>query len=190
MTTIRLQLISLIFCLLPLCGLPQAENHYIKTVNDMMAQMREVKMSGSFDADFARLMVEHHQGAINLAQSYVRTGTDQALKEHAQQLITKRKKEQQQLEIFTKAKGPPGSKDIMPVVEKMMTRVRSLKSSGDLNQDYVLLMLAHLDAGIEMSNLQASRGQNAALKKMAADMAEGQRHSRERLQQWLANSVR
>ena len=153
-----------------------------------MTRMRGVKMSGSFDADFARLMIEHHQGAIELAQAYLQKGSDAELKEEAQQLITKRKKQQKQLDIFTKAKGPAGSQEIMGVMDKMTSRVRSLKSSGNVNRDYAMLMIVHHDAGIEIAKLQSARGQNAALKKMAADMAEDQRQSRERLQQWLGTS--
>ncbi|GAA3951068.1 DUF305 domain-containing protein [Hymenobacter algoricola] len=53
---------------------------------------------GSIDADYALLMVAHHQSAIDLAKAELAYGRDAKLREMAQQLIDTRQNELQQFE--------------------------------------------------------------------------------------------
>ncbi len=47
----------------------------------------DAQMTGNLDADFIRMMIPHHQGAIDMAKAIVLRGTDPALKNIAQQII-------------------------------------------------------------------------------------------------------
>jgi Domain of unknown function (DUF305) len=53
-----------------------------KMMNDMA-----VKPTGNIDRDFVEMMIPHHQGAIDMAQTYLRYGTNEQLKRIAQEII-------------------------------------------------------------------------------------------------------
>jgi uncharacterized protein (DUF305 family) len=61
-----------------------AEND--QAMSKMMAGM-EVKPTGVVDADFAAMMIPHHQGAIDMAQAELRHGGNEQLRRIAQEII-------------------------------------------------------------------------------------------------------
>ena len=68
-----------------------------------------VPFTGSPDRDFARMMIPHHQGAIDMAIAELRYGRDQRLKRLAQEIIVD---QQQEIAVMHLALGdplPPGS---------------------------------------------------------------------------------
>ncbi len=46
----------------------QMDNGLMPAMNAMMGKMSSVKMSGDFDMDFANMMIEHHQGAVEMSK--------------------------------------------------------------------------------------------------------------------------
>ena len=42
------------------------DNGLMNSMNAMMDKMSSMKMTGDFDLDFANMMIEHHQGAIDM----------------------------------------------------------------------------------------------------------------------------
>ena len=93
----------------------------MKAMNNMMAKMQSVKMSGDFDIDFANMMIEHHQGALDMAQVELSQGKDEKMKSKAQEIITKQKDEQQKLRDFISSYKPSGMKHGEGVLQKSMT---------------------------------------------------------------------
>jgi uncharacterized protein (DUF305 family) len=74
-----------------------------------MGQMNNMKMdmdmdhSGSIDKQFAQMMVPHHQGAIDMARAYLKSGAhEEKLKTLANKLITDQQKEIQELQAWLK----------------------------------------------------------------------------------------
>jgi hypothetical protein len=68
-----------------------------------------VPFTGNPDRDFARMMIPHHQGAIDMAIAELRHGRDQRLKRLAQEIIVD---QQQEIAVMHLALGdplPPGS---------------------------------------------------------------------------------
>lgn len=61
----------------------------------MMASMK-VAPTGDVDRDFTRMMIPHHQGAIDMAAAEIRYGTNPQLKRIAQEIVI-----EQQQEIVT-----------------------------------------------------------------------------------------
>jgi len=59
----------------------------------MMDDMHAVRMSGNMDVDFAKMMIPHHQGAIDMAQMELDHGKDSMLKKMATEIIAAQKKE-------------------------------------------------------------------------------------------------
>ena len=58
----------------------------------MMAGMA-VKPTGDIDADFAAMMIPHHQGAIEMALAELRYGKNEQLRRIAQEIIVEQQQE-------------------------------------------------------------------------------------------------
>jgi len=79
-----------------------------EAVSRMHAEM-DVPFSGDADRDFARMMIPHHQGAIDMAIAELRYGKDKRLKRLAQEIIVD---QQQEIAVMHLALGdplPPGT---------------------------------------------------------------------------------
>ena len=66
---------------------------------DMMKNMN-MEFSGDADVDFARSMIPHHQGAIEMAKLEVKYGKDKKLRQMAEKMIKDQEKEQKDLQAF------------------------------------------------------------------------------------------
>jgi len=65
-------------------------------IGDAVAHMHvamDVPFSGDVDRDFARMMIPHHQGAIDMALAELRYGKDKRLKRLAQEIIVDQQQE-------------------------------------------------------------------------------------------------
>ena len=72
---------------------------------EVMGQMNNMKMdmdhSGSIDKQFAQMMIPHHQGAIDMARAYLKSGAhEEKLKTMANKIITDQQKEIQELQAW------------------------------------------------------------------------------------------
>ncbi|QJD95996.1 DUF305 domain-containing protein [Mucilaginibacter robiniae] len=67
----------------------------MESMNKMMEQMHQQKMTGNVDLDFATVLRIHHQGAIDMAKVEVEQGKDAAMKNIAQKLLTPKPRKQQ-----------------------------------------------------------------------------------------------
>jgi hypothetical protein len=70
---------------------PASDERAFRTENAaaMQAMMEgmEITPSGDVDSDFARMMIPHHQGAINMAKAELRYGRNERLRRLAQEII-------------------------------------------------------------------------------------------------------
>jgi uncharacterized protein (DUF305 family) len=66
----------------------------IASMDKMHMAMSGVSQSGNIDVDFVRLMLPHHQAAIDMAKTQLLYGKDPQMRRLAQEIIT-----DQQLEI-------------------------------------------------------------------------------------------
>ena len=74
-----------------------------------MHSAMDVPFTGDADRDFARMMIPHHQGAIDMAVVELRYGKDKRLKRLAQEIIVE---QQQEIAVMHLALGdalPPGT---------------------------------------------------------------------------------
>lgn len=58
-----------------------------KSMERMHLEMQKVHYSGNADADFASLMVPHHQGAVQMAEVELQFGSNPRLRRLAQEII-------------------------------------------------------------------------------------------------------
>jgi uncharacterized protein (DUF305 family) len=71
-------------------------------MDTMHAEMQKVRCSGKADADFASLMIRHHQGAIEMSKVELQFGTDPRLRRLAQEIIVT---QQSEIEVMKGAIG-------------------------------------------------------------------------------------
>jgi Domain of unknown function (DUF305) len=77
----------------------------------------DVPFSGDADRDFARMMIPHHQGAIDMALAELRFGRDKRLRRLAQEIIVD---QQQEIVVMRLAlgdsptPGTPASTQVLP----------------------------------------------------------------------------
>src|SRR5258706_9836657 len=68
----------------------------------MMHDMAAVKPTGDVDRDFVAMMIPHHQGAVDMAQSLLRYGRNEQLRRLAQEIIVT---QQQEIAVMRLAVG-------------------------------------------------------------------------------------
>ncbi len=71
---------------------------YMDAMAKMQQSMSSMEMSGDPDVDFARMMIPHHQSAIDMARIELEHGKDEMLKALAQKVIEDQQREIDELQ--------------------------------------------------------------------------------------------
>jgi uncharacterized protein (DUF305 family) len=71
----------------------------------MHTAMAYVERSGNSDMDFVRLMLPHHQAAIDMARAQLLYGTDPQMRRLAQEIITDQQSEIELMQLWLKQHG-------------------------------------------------------------------------------------
>jgi uncharacterized protein (DUF305 family) len=80
-------------------------------IDKMHAAMASVEPSGDNDADFVRVMLAHHQAAIDMARIQLMYGKDAQMRRLAQEIITDQQLEIELMQLWLKQH--PGSSQRM-----------------------------------------------------------------------------
>jgi uncharacterized protein (DUF305 family) len=76
---------------------------------DRMMMGMNVTPSGDVDADFAAMMIPHHQGAIDMARAELRYGKNEQLRRIAQEIIVDQQQEIAAMRLALGQKLPPST---------------------------------------------------------------------------------
>lgn len=76
-----------------------------ESMQKMHGKMMEQSKSGDPDVDFAKMMLTHHQGAIEMARTELKNGDDPEMKKMAEKAIKDQEKDIQKLRAWLKKKG-------------------------------------------------------------------------------------
>ena len=142
--------------------------------NMMMDKMTKMKMTGDFDLDFATMMIEHHQGAIDLSNVELSKGRDEKMKAMAQNIITAQTSEISMMREIIKNYKPSGMDmgkhdELSSETETMGKRMRDMQMSGETDKDFANMMISHHESAVKMFKYELIHGMNKELKKMAED---------------------
>jgi len=90
----------------PAADFPQEKTFLAENDAAMSKMMRgmTIKPTGNVDADFAAMMIPHHQGAIDMAIAELRHGKNEQLRRIAQEIIVD---QQQEIAAMRLALGQP-----------------------------------------------------------------------------------
>jgi uncharacterized protein (DUF305 family) len=169
-----------------------AENQ--ATMTRMMAGM-DIKPTGDVDHDFTAMMIPHHQGAIDMAQAELLYGDNEQLHRIAQEIVVEQLQEiaAMRLAIGEPAsltwvrnaahdspashpshKASPGGEVLFvslsnAAMDKMMTNM-AVKPTGDVDHDFVAMMVPHHQGAIDMAQAELLYGQSAQLKTIGQEI--------------------
>ncbi len=83
----------------------------IASMDKMHMAMGAVKPSGDNDVDFVRLMLPHHQAAIDMAKTQLLYGKDAQMRRLAQEIITDQQLEIELMQHWLKQREPGQAKE-------------------------------------------------------------------------------
>ena len=83
----------------------------IASMDKMHMAMGAVKPSGNSDDDFVRLMLPHHQAAIDMAKTQLLYGKDPQMRRLAQEIITDQQLEIELMQGWLKQREPAAAKE-------------------------------------------------------------------------------
>lgn len=164
-------------------------SNYMTAMNSMMDRMKTMKMSSDFDIDFANMMIEHHQGAIDMSQQELNAGKDEKIKGMAQNIIDKQKKEIQELHDFVNSYKPSGMKhgegELQKSMNDMESKMKGMSMSEDTDKDFVSAMIYHHQSAVDMAKMEQKNGMSGKLKEMAQKMIIDQNKEIKDFKAWL-----
>jgi hypothetical protein len=82
----------------------------IASMDKMHMAMGAVERSGNADVDFVRLMLPHHQAAIDMAKTQLLYGKDPQMRRLAQEIITDQQSEIELMQRWLKQREPAAAK--------------------------------------------------------------------------------
>ena len=166
----------------------------LAAMNAMMAKMDALKPQGNTDHDFAHMMLEHHRGAVAMADLELRDGQDGAM----QALATKIKADQQQeiaemeaiaerLDTAPTNYQPQNAAD--PFASAMKASMTDMMKGmpapvADPDMNFNRLMTVHHQSAVDMARAELAHGKDTRLKQMAQGMVEAQEKEIKQLKDW------
>ena len=87
------------------------------------------------------------------------------------------------------AKGGAKSMDSMDMHKSMMKGMKdmgSMKSTGDTDRDFAMMMKMHHQSALDMANVELQQGKDAKLRSMAKNIISSQKKEIKEFDQWLA----
>lgn len=146
-------------------------------MTQMMSNMENVAMTGDNDLDFARMMIEHHKGGIEMIDVLKKYSNHKDFMEEAEMGRSMDVMSIQKLEQFINSHGAPvKSADNMAFMNEMkavMTQMHHNMMVGytsDPDLDFAKMMMAHHQGAIDMAKVEINRGSDAAAKAEAQEI--------------------
>jgi len=163
-------------------------------MKSMMDKMHQMKKTGNADYDLAAAMKEHHIGAVDMSAVELNSGTDTKLKDMAQKMSDKQKKEITELEaIMSESKS--GDKNYnqddqglgKAMMDNMMSMMKMPETTGSTDNDFATMMIKHHKDGIMMGQTILKYAENTKFRLMTEKMIADQKKDINDLESWLAS---
>lgn len=176
----------------PVTNHTTSPNQLMTVMNNMMAKMHGAMMTGSTDQDFATMMIEHHKGAVEMANIELQSGKDSQLKTMAESIIKAQQSEITKFQDFL-TKNPsttmdmdmtnPSNKELMDTMNMTMPQLK-----GNTDFDFATLMIPHHQSAVDMANVELKYGKFDEIKKIAQQIIADQQKEIKDFQDWLSKN--
>lgn len=160
--------------------------------NAKMHKDMTIQFSGNADTDFARGMIPHHQGAIDMAEIMLKYGRDPSVKKLANEIIAAQKKEIAQMRGWLQKNASLPAGPDAPAAAKAFTEVNAkmhkdmtMTFSGKADIDFMKGMIPHHEGAVDMAKVQQRFGKDPELRKLADDVMRTQNEEIALMRDWL-----
>lgn len=163
----------------------------------MMERMHQDmgQASASADRDFLVGMIAHHQGALDMAEIAIQHGRDPAVRTFAENIIRAQQGEiilmrqmLATLPLGPESAGGPAA-DYQAAWDGFMARMHTgmdIPLTPDVDRDFMVGMIAHHQAAIDMSDLLMRHGRQPDIHSLAFHIAIDQQMEIRFMERWLA----
>lgn len=171
------------------------ENRMMDSLHAMMGRMEAMPKTNDPEIDFPKMMMMHHQGAINMGNVQMQEGKNDSLKRFSQKMINAQQMEIQELTDILASETvnnsvPAFTMEQMDHMMKMDQIADIQFITGDIDNDFATLMIQHHNSAIENSEAYLMYGDNEELIEMAAKMIMDQKMEIKELSDWLKTNKR
>ena len=175
-------------------GTAAAGSPQLVAMNEMMQKMHADKPKGNTDHDFAHHMLEHHKGAVVMADLQLRDGKDATMRQLAEKIKADQQKEITALEAAAtrldnaptnyKPNDPadPFTSKMKASMDGMMQNMPKPVANPDMN--FNMLMTVHHQSAVDMAKAELAHGKDTKLKEMAKMMVDAQEKEIQQLKDW------
>ena len=136
-----------------------------------------------YDAQFIDSMIEHHQGAIDMANQALKEATKPELKTLAQNIVTAQQAEIKQMQEWRKAWYPS-----LAPTEGMGMDMGEMQISSDTSKlfdlRFIEVMISHHQGAITMAKDAQQKAEHAEIKTLAQNIISAQEAEIAQMQQW------
>jgi uncharacterized protein (DUF305 family) len=166
-------------------------NEMIVVIHKMMNQMDTMDLSGDPDHHFAKMMIMHHKGGIEMSNIARSKGRDTTVNRIAKRIIEKQGKDITELNAFLVAhpsnqnQSPSFNSKVKISMEKMHRNADLQYINGNTDHDFAIIMIVHHQSAIEMADLILAAGVDTTIANRAKMMKDDQELEIEQLQKWL-----
>lgn len=171
------------------------QNRLMDSMHAMMDRMMATPKTNDPEIDFAKMMIMHHQGAINTSNVELQAGTNDSLKRAAQKIIAEQQAEIAQFNAILAGTSVDNS-DPAFTMEQMDNMMKGAKVAdiqivtGDIDNYFATLMIVHHQGAIDNASAYLHHGNNTQLKTMANNIIKAQVMEIEELSNWLKANKR
>lgn len=168
---------------------------YTKAMTSMHSEMMVGMGYNDPDTAFAKGMLGHHRGAIDMAKIELKYGTDEAMRKLAQDIIDA---QQVEIDIMNKwlashpdvPKPKPNTEAMQAAYAKGMNTMHSDMMLGIAepvaDMAFARGMLPHHIGAVDMAKVQLQYGTDEEMRKLAQDIIDAQQPEIELMQSWIA----
>lgn len=174
---------------------PHDQNRMMDTMHAMMDRMMAMPKTNDPEIDFVKMMMMHHEGAINMSNVELQEGKNDSLKRTAQKIIAEQQAEIAQFNTILATLSVDNS-DPDFSMEQMDNMIKGGKVAdeqiftGDIDNDFATLMIVHHQGAIDNASAYLHHGNNAQLKTMATNIVKSQVMEIQEMSNWLIANKR
>ncbi|KAA0938867.1 DUF305 domain-containing protein [Psychrobacter sp. ANT_H59] len=171
---------------------------YTKSMTDMHNEMMVGMAYNDPDTAFAKSMLGHHHGAVDMAKIELKYGTDETMRKLARDIIDS---QQLEIDIINKwlashpdaPKPKPNTQVMQQAYTAGMQAMHDDMMTGIANpipdMAFARGMLPHHRGAVDMAMIQLQYGTDKEMRKLAQDIIDAQQPEIIWLQEWIAKTL-
>lgn len=171
---------------------------YTKSMTDMHNEMMVGMAYNDPDTAFAKSMLGHHHGAVDMAKIELKYGTDETMRKLAKDIIDS---QQLEIDIINKwlashpdaPKPKPNTQAMQQAYTAGMQAMHDDMMTGIANpvpdMAFARGMLPHHRGAVDMAMMQLQYGTDKEMRKLAQDIIDAQQPEIIWLQEWIAKTL-